>query len=511
MPRMPRVAAEAERSRAPLSRDLEAAQNARYDAIIVGGGIQGVCLLHEASRRGLRALLIEQNDFGGATSWNSMRILHGGFRYLQSMDLPRYCESVRARRWFMRMFPGLTGPLECLMPLYGGGLKRPEAFWAATMMNRQLVRLEGRHRNEPKLNPGRALSAREVAVKLPWIPRRGLKGGGLWCDAVLRSPERAMMHLLRVAAGRGCGALNYVRAEGLVTSNGSVVGAMARDTESGREVRFDAPVVINAAGPWCKPLAKRLGDARPDLFIPMRSFNVVLDIEPRTDYAMAVASRRTGSQTYFVVPMGDRVVAGTAQVAVEGDDFGRTPSEAEVLAFLEQINEAAPGLDADLSSVVCVWSGLVPADYSGSTRLSDRAQILEHGRLGGPEGLVSVSGVKLTAAPMLAQRVMDRIPSRPVAPKADEPCLEALGEIPGYGGDLRGVGTIARDESVRHVEDLVFRRTGLWQDARGTLEAFDRIASSIGLEASRYGIERERLHRSLRLMARPWESNGGVG
>ncbi len=133
------MTAEADIPLAPLSRDLEKAQHARYDVIVVGGGIQGVCLLHEASRRGLRALLVERGDFGGQTSWNSMRVLHGGFRYLQSMDLPRYIESVRARRWFLRLFPGMTEPLDCLMPLYGDGLKRPETFRAAVWMNRQLI------------------------------------------------------------------------------------------------------------------------------------------------------------------------------------------------------------------------------------------------------------------------------------------------------------------------------------------------------------------------------------
>lgn len=493
---------------APISRDLHSAQSVRYDAIIVGGGIQGVCLLHEASRRGLRALLIEQNDFGGGTSWNSMRILHGGFRYLQTLDLPRYCESVRARRWFMRMFPSMTEPLECLMPLYGGGLKRPEAFRVATVMNSQLVRLEGRRRGEAKLHSGKALSSREMALRLPWIPRTGLRGGGQWADARLLAPERAMMHLIRVAVGRGCRALNYVRAEGLVTTGGTVVGLMARDTETGRELRFDAPVVINAAGPACKALAQRLGDARPELFIPMRSFNLVLDREPRTDSAIAVSTRRKGSATYFVVPMGDRLIVGTAQVSIDADDFDPNPSKAEVLGFLDEINEASPGLEADLESVRCVWSGLVPAPYAGAVQSSDRPMIVEHGRYGGPEGLVSVSGVKLTTAPMLARRVLDRIPGPPLTPLADEPCEQRLGAVPGYGGDAASLSALARDESVLHVDDLVQRRTGLWQDARGTLARFDVLASAMGLSEEGAAAERERLHRSLRSMARPWESGG---
>ncbi|MEJ2083967.1 MAG: FAD-dependent oxidoreductase [Acidobacteriota bacterium] len=101
-----------ERNPALFSRDS-------YDLLIIGGGIYGACLSLEASRRGLSSLVLERDDFGGATSWNSLRILHGGLRYLQHLDLKRFRESVAERRWFSFWFPELVRPLPCLMPLYG--------------------------------------------------------------------------------------------------------------------------------------------------------------------------------------------------------------------------------------------------------------------------------------------------------------------------------------------------------------------------------------------------------
>ncbi|MBA2564749.1 MAG: FAD-dependent oxidoreductase, partial [Gemmatimonadetes bacterium] len=61
-----------------LVRDPAAAARERYDVVIVGGGAYGACLALESARRGLRPLLLERGDFGGATSWNSLRIVHGG-------------------------------------------------------------------------------------------------------------------------------------------------------------------------------------------------------------------------------------------------------------------------------------------------------------------------------------------------------------------------------------------------------------------------------------------------
>src|SRR5690606_18835162 len=118
-----------------IYRDLQRAQEARHDLIVVGGGVHGVMMALEAARRGLRPLLIERGDLGSGTRWNSLRIVHGGLRYLQSFDLPRYRESVAERRWFMRNLPDLVAPLPCLMPLYGNGLRRPMIFRVALKLN----------------------------------------------------------------------------------------------------------------------------------------------------------------------------------------------------------------------------------------------------------------------------------------------------------------------------------------------------------------------------------------
>ena len=134
-----------------------------YDLVVIGGGIHGVALAFEAARRGYRPLLLERHDFGGGTSWSNLRIIHGGLRYLQSMDLRRFRESVAERRWFLQHFPDLIRPLPCLMPLYGHGLKRPGFLRLALAANDLL----GLHRDRGldegvRLPRGRVLSAGET-------------------------------------------------------------------------------------------------------------------------------------------------------------------------------------------------------------------------------------------------------------------------------------------------------------------------------------------------------------
>ncbi|MHC4710388.1 MAG: FAD-dependent oxidoreductase, partial [Planctomycetota bacterium] len=219
-----------------------------YDLIIIGGGIYGVMLSFEASKRGLKSLLLEKADFGGATTFNCLRILHGGFRYLQSLDLKRFKESVAERSWFLKTFPGLVKPLPCLMPLYGNGLPRPSIVRLANSMNDTL----SRNRNsgispERRLPNGEVLNASQTKEICPLIHPNGLKGGVVWYDAIMPDSQRIVIELLRWACGNGASALNYVEAEELLIEDRKVKGVGAKDLETGELFEFKSDVVINAA------------------------------------------------------------------------------------------------------------------------------------------------------------------------------------------------------------------------------------------------------------------------
>jgi len=56
---------------------------ADYDLAVIGGGINGTGIARDAAGRGLRVLLLEQNDLGSGTSSASTKLIHGGLRYLE--------------------------------------------------------------------------------------------------------------------------------------------------------------------------------------------------------------------------------------------------------------------------------------------------------------------------------------------------------------------------------------------------------------------------------------------
>src|SRR2546421_6175402 len=73
-----------------------------WDVIIIGGGITGAGILREASRLGLRSLLVEQRDFAWGASSRSSKLIHGGLRYLKAGQFQIARDSARQREHLVK-------------------------------------------------------------------------------------------------------------------------------------------------------------------------------------------------------------------------------------------------------------------------------------------------------------------------------------------------------------------------------------------------------------------------
>ena len=58
-----------------------------YDVVIIGGGITGAGVARDAASRGMKVALVEASDFASGTSSRSSKLIHGGIRYLENMEL----------------------------------------------------------------------------------------------------------------------------------------------------------------------------------------------------------------------------------------------------------------------------------------------------------------------------------------------------------------------------------------------------------------------------------------
>ena len=89
---------------------------AEFDLAIVGGGINGTGIARDAAGRGLRVLLVEQNDLASGTSSASTKLIHGGLRYLEQGWLRLVREALLEREVMLRMAPHLIRPMRFVLP-----------------------------------------------------------------------------------------------------------------------------------------------------------------------------------------------------------------------------------------------------------------------------------------------------------------------------------------------------------------------------------------------------------
>jgi len=183
-----------------MKRDLDNIASQNFDVLIIGGGIHGAAIARETALAGLKTVLIEKKDFSHATSSNSLKIIHGGLRYLQdlnikrmreSVNIKRMRESVKSRKEMMRVAPHLVKPLGCVMPLYGWGIKGKEVMRTALFLN-DMISYDRNHSLDAcqHLLPGKILSKEQCLRYVPGLDQQGLRGACLWYDALAINTER---------------------------------------------------------------------------------------------------------------------------------------------------------------------------------------------------------------------------------------------------------------------------------------------------------------------------------
>lgn len=405
-----------------LKRDLSALENNGFDLVVVGGGIFGVCAAWDATLRGLSVALVERGDFAHATSANSFKIVHGGIRYIQHLDVPRIRESSRERTALLRIAPHLVNPLPIVIPTYGHGMQGKAILRTGCLLYDALTLDRNRGIRDPaqRIPLVRGLSRDEVLTEFPGLDQDRLTGGVLFHDAQYHNPPRLALSFLRGAVERGAVAANYVEAVDFLRDDRQIVGVRARDALGGRTLDVRGKVVLNAAGPWAPGLLSEHLDApvKPPLtfsrdaclIVPRRLLGErAVAVLAETNDPDAVMSR--ARRHLFIVPWRDYTLIGVWHVVYEGDPDAFTVTERELQTFLDEINGAYPTLHLKTDDVSMWNAGLVlfgeNTPRAENLSYGKRSRIVDHQVESGLQGLISLVGVRFTTARGAAQKVVD--------------------------------------------------------------------------------------------------------
>lgn len=503
-----------------------------WDVIVIGGGITGAGILALAARMGLRALLLEQADFGSGTSSRSSKLVHGGLRYLKQMQFRLTHESVREREYLLAAAPGLIRPLPFLYPVYKGDRPGARVIEFGLSLYTHMAPTAGGYRT---------LDPVDLLMLAPGLRQRGLEKGYLYSDAQTddaRLVLRVLADALRAGEGR-CLALNYTPVEGVLRSDGRVRGVQVRDAETGRTWEVPGEVVINATGAWADRL--RPGPDRRRHLRPLRGSHLFFRPERFPVYQAIALIHPDDHRPLFVYPWEGVILLGTTDCdhRLPLEEPGITAAEADYL--LQAVQTYFPDLELGPADVLSTQAGVRPVVDTGKANPSEERR--EH-VVWTEDGLLTVTGGKLTTFRLIALDALTAAhelnPDIP-RPRPDLPVFEPTPAtlLPGcdrrrsvrlwgrYGAaapEVVAAGSLApipdtpyheaelvwaaRHEAVVHLDDLLLRRLRLGilrvDGGRGLLP---RLQELLPWDAARWQAEVSRfeaIHRRSHGLPEGW-------
>ncbi|HET9469026.1 MAG TPA: FAD-dependent oxidoreductase [Vicinamibacterales bacterium] len=441
-----------------MIRDLPRLAEREFDVLVVGGGIYGLTTAYDAAQRGLTTALIDRGDFGAATTFNHLKTIHGGLRYLQSADVRRMRESILERRAFARIAPRWVAPLAFAMPTGASLTRNPVALKAALAIDAFV----GRDRNEG-VDPARHLPAGRIVAggecrALFDGAMRSVASAAVWHDYQTINGDRLTLGFAKAASAHGAVLANYTEATGPLASGARIGGVHARDALSGQTFEIRARIIVNAAGPWGATVFD--GSAERTRWPLLKAMNLVTS-RPARQAALVGPTR--GGRSLVLLPWQGRSLVGTSESSDLRQPADQQARREEVAAFVSDINATFPALGLKLEEVTLVHRGIVPASVGkAGVSLLGRSRIIDHAQAGTSD-LMSIVGVKYTTARVVAERAVDGILRKLGRPAP--PCRTAVTVLPDAALDDRDpedtVAHAIHDEMAHTLSDVMIRRTGL--------------------------------------------------
>ena len=390
----------------PRADALAALEREYFDLLVVGGGITGAGVALDAASRGFSVGLVEKSDFAAGTSGRSSKLIHGGLRHLQKLDLGLVREALSERSLMVKLAPHLVKPLPLLVASFDG--KRPDRRTGVGLnLYDVMARRRGRDGDEP-WSPARhrTVDGTEAVELAPALADRKPTAAYLFYDCQA-DDARLVLSVLSEAERFGAVVANRCEATGLIEADGRAAGAFVHDAESDATFEVSASSVVNATGVWAdrlQPAERVVPHIRPSRGTHVTVPRALLPVEA------GVIVPAAGGRTIFVQPWLGRTLVGTTDAEYAGG-LDHVPSGERDVTYLLQAVNAFFGARLAPDDLSGAFAGVRPLISAGDSEkfvdISRRAELFES-----DSGLVTITGGKLTTWRRMAKLAVDRIVAR---------------------------------------------------------------------------------------------------
>lgn len=365
------------------------------DVLVIGGGINGCGIAHDAAARGLKVLLCEMNDLASATSSASSKLIHGGLRYLEHYEFRLVKEALAEREVLLKNAPHIIWPLTFQLPhrphLRPAWMIRAGLFLYDNLSKRQTL-----------------AGSKSISFKDQPDLKSHIKKGFSYSDAWVDDARLTVLNAL-AAKERGadirirtkCVALKRLSDRWQVTLENQVT----QTTET-----VEAKLIVNAAGPWVEKTLAQVENFKSEHQVRLVKGSHMI-VPKFTQSEDAYILQNEDERIVFVLPYErDFNLVGTTDVDYQGDPRKVAISDDEIDYLIEVTNDHF-NHQISRQDIKHTYSGVRPLldDESSNAQQVTRDYTFKLNTDQKNTPILTVYGGKITTYRKLAEACVDKI------------------------------------------------------------------------------------------------------
>lgn len=429
---------------------------AQYDVVIIGGGIVGLGLFRDLSLQGVSSLVLEKGDFASQTSSRSSKMLHGGIRYLEYFDFGLIKEALHEKNLWLKLAPHLCYEMPFHMPIF------KESKYPLSMLKMGLFTYDLLSSFEN--TPHRVLNQSQTLEEFPQLKKQGLRGSGVYYDAVVDDSKLALECLYDGLLEKKGHALNYFEVKE-VKKTGAGFQVTAKDRLSDEVISIFAKDVVFATGPFTDKVMAELKVVpwTPQL-LPTKGIHLWLKNDAfKLRHPLVLQTK--DDRVIFVIPERGAILVGTTESHTQEDFFDIEATSQEIYYLLENVGHFFPGANLSEDQIISTYAGIRPL-VRQEGRNSHKTS--RHHKLYQPlSNLHVLVGGKYTTFRTMVQdlaRILSEKNKRHYNPDASKRPLRMPSVVRTF--DQHSLTStelqqILQQEGARTFQDLILRRLGL--------------------------------------------------
>ena len=511
-------------------------KKSHYSVLIIGAGINGCGTFRDLCLQGVDCILVDRVDVCSGASAAPSRLIHGGIKYLETSEFRLVRESAMERNRLLNNAPHYVKALEVVFPAkswFAGlqdavlgylGFKARIKERGALLIEIGLRIYDFYNRKVKALPDHRFFGKAALRENFPAITKEAV-AAGLYYEGRVTHAERLGLELVLdgLAAQPQSALRTYTEIEGK-PQNGRFT---LKDLVTGEMQDVTADVVINASGAWIDKVNDNLG-ITSGYMGGSRGAHLIVKHD-------GLLRATQGRMMYFgckdgrfnlLYPFFGNVLVGSTDLAQQDPDLAHCSAE-ETDYLLSVVSEIFPDIKLTRDDVILTYSGVRPLPRANGKDIGDVSRDHSIGRdvlpqtgipvlslIGGKwttfrafseqscDGVLSLLGksrsVSTVDLPIGGGRdyprdetsrnamigkigkrgaeLLDRYGTKALAVQdfaantQDRPLLS----LPGYSSGE--IAYICAHENVRHLADLLLRRTAITMEGMLTPNAIQETA-----------------------------------